>query len=159
TAPLRLHAGAKTMLIDTPPIARTVRRLTHSILTEGRETYISPGDASRLTFPHAGRRFGPALALRPTPISSPLMELSAKDTWKRLLEEARRELPEATVRTWLEPAVPLALEDGRLVLGVPDQFAAEWNDTKHAPLLARAAERVFGAPTPVAFRVLEDRQQ
>ena len=87
------------------------------------------------------------------------MELSAKDTWKRLLEEARRELPEATVRTWLEPAVPLGLEDGRLVLGVPDQFAAEWNDTKHAPLLARAAERVFGAPTAVAFRVMEDRQQ
>jgi chromosomal replication initiator protein len=87
------------------------------------------------------------------------MELSPKDAWKRLLEEARRELPEATVRTWLEPAVPLALENGRLVLGAPDQFAAEWNDTKHAPLLARAAERVFGAPTPVVFRVLEDRQQ
>src|ERR1051325_4082446 len=87
------------------------------------------------------------------------MELSPKDAWKRLLEEARRELPEATVRTWLEPAVPLALEDGRLVMGAPDQFAAEWNDTKHAPLLARAAERVFGAPTPVVFRVLEDRQQ
>jgi chromosomal replication initiator protein len=87
------------------------------------------------------------------------MEQSAKEAWKRLLEEARRELPEATVRTWLEPAVPLALEDGRLVLGAPDQFAAEWNDTKHAPLLARAAERVFGHPTPVVFRVLEDRQQ
>ena len=56
------------------------------------------------------------------------MEQSAKEAWKRLLEEARRELPEATVRTWLEPAVPLALEDGRLVLGAPDQFAAEWND-------------------------------
>ncbi len=87
------------------------------------------------------------------------MELSAKDAWKRLLEEARRELPEATVRTWLEPAVPLALENGRLVLGAPDQFAAEWNDTKHAPVLSRAAERVFGAPTPVVFRVMEDRQQ
>ncbi len=87
------------------------------------------------------------------------MEHAAKDAWKRLLDEARRELPESTVRTWLEPAVPLGLEDGRLVLGAPDQFAAEWNDTKHAPLLARAAERVFGRPTAVVFRVLEDRQQ
>ncbi|MGH7537942.1 MAG: chromosomal replication initiator protein DnaA [Gemmatimonadales bacterium] len=87
------------------------------------------------------------------------MEHAAKDAWKRLLDEARRELPDATVRTWLEPAVPLELEDGRLVLGAPDQFAAEWNDSKHAPLLARAAERVFGRPTTVAFRVLEDRQQ
>ena len=70
------------------------------------------------------------------------MELSAKEVWKRLLDEARRELPEPTVRTWLEPAVPVGLEEGRLVLGTPDQFAAEWNETKHAPILARAAERV-----------------
>src|SRR6266581_2118579 len=87
------------------------------------------------------------------------MEQSAKEAWKRLLDEARRELPEATVRTWLEPAEPIALDDGRLILGAPDQFAAEWNESKHAGLLARAAERVLGRPTSVVFRVQEDRQQ
>jgi len=87
------------------------------------------------------------------------MEQSAKEAWKRLLVEARRELPEATVRTWLEPAEPIALDDGRLILGAPDQFAAEWNESKHAGLLARAAERVLGRPTTVVFRVTEDRQQ
>ncbi len=87
------------------------------------------------------------------------MEQSAKEAWKRLLDEARRELPEATVRTWLEPAEPIALDDGRLILGAPDQFAAEWNESKHAGLLARAAERVLGRPTTVVFRVTEDRQQ
>ena len=87
------------------------------------------------------------------------MEQSAKEAWKRLLDEARRELPEATVRTWLEPAEPIALDDGRLILGAPDQFAAEWNESKHAGLLARAAERVFGRSTTVVFRVTEDRQQ
>jgi chromosomal replication initiator protein len=87
------------------------------------------------------------------------MEQSAKEAWKRLLDEARRELPEATVRTWLEPAEPIALDDGRLILGAPDQFAVEWNESKHAALLARAAERVLGRPTTVVFRVTEDRQQ
>src|ERR1051326_5656544 len=87
------------------------------------------------------------------------MELSAKDAWNRLLEEARRELPDATVRTWLEPAEAIALDDGRLVVGAPDQFAVEWNESKHAGVLARAAERVFGRPTAVVFRVQEDRQQ
>src|SRR5437899_439360 len=87
------------------------------------------------------------------------MEQSAKEAWKRLLEEARRELPDATVRTWLEPAVPIALDEDRLVLGAPDQFAAEWNESKHAAVLARAAERVFGRPTQVIFRVQEERQQ
>jgi chromosomal replication initiator protein len=87
------------------------------------------------------------------------MEQQTKDAWKRLLDEARRELPDATVRTWLEPAVPIALDDDRLVLGAPDQFAVEWNESKHAGVLARAAERVFGRPTTVVFRVQEDRQQ
>src|SRR5256884_2363169 len=53
------------------------------------------------------------------------MEQSTKEAWKRLLDEARRELPDATVRTWLEPAVPIALDDGRLIVGAPDQFAVE----------------------------------
>jgi len=87
------------------------------------------------------------------------MEQSTKEAWKRLLDEARRELPDATVRTWLEPAVPIALDDDRLIVGAPDQFAVEWNETKHASVLARAAERVFGRPTAVVFRVQEDRQQ
>ena len=87
------------------------------------------------------------------------MEQSVNEAWKRLLDEARRELPEATVRTWLEPSQPIALDDGRLILGAPDQFAAEWNESKHARLLARVAERVLGRPTTVVFRVQEDRQR
>ncbi len=87
------------------------------------------------------------------------MEQSTKEAWKRLLDEARRELPDATVRTWLEPAIPIALDDGRLIVGAPDQFAVEWNESKHASVLARAAERVFGRPTAVVFRVNEDRRQ
>src|ERR1041385_111521 len=85
------------------------------------------------------------------------MEQSVNEAWKRLLDEARRELPEATVRTWLEPSEPIALDDGRLILGAPDQFAAEWNESKHASLLARAAERVLGKPTTVVCRVREAR--
>ncbi len=87
------------------------------------------------------------------------MEQSTQEAWKRLLAEARHELPDATVRTWLEPAVPIALDDDRLIVGAPDQFAVEWNESKHAGVLARAAERVFGRPTAVVFRVQEDRQQ
>src|SRR3989454_398631 len=105
----------------------------------------------------------PVLSGRPcwTPFlkSEIVMEQSVNEAWKRLLDEARSELPEATVRTWLEPSEPIALDDGRLILGAPDQFAAEWNESKHASLLARAAERVLGRPTTVVFRVQEDRQR
>ena len=87
------------------------------------------------------------------------MQLSAKDAWKRILDEAHRELPDHTIRTWLEPTEAIALDEGRLIVGAPDQFAVEWNETKHATLLSRLAEPVVGQPTSVVFRVHEDRQK
>jgi chromosomal replication initiator protein len=87
------------------------------------------------------------------------MQLSAKDAWKRILDEAHRELPDHTIRTWLEPTEAIALDEGRLIVGAPDQFAVEWNETKHASLLSRLAEPLLGQPTSVVFRVHEDRQK
>src|SRR6266516_2441339 len=87
------------------------------------------------------------------------MQLSAKDAWKRILDEAHRELPDHTIRTWLEPTEAIALDEGRLIVGAPDQFAVEWNETKHATLLSKLAEPVLGQPTSVVFRVHEDRQK
>jgi hypothetical protein len=37
------------------------------------------------------------------------MQLSAKDAWKRILDEAHRELPDHTIRTWLEPTEAIVM--------------------------------------------------
>ena len=87
------------------------------------------------------------------------MEQSAKDTWKRLLDQARTRLPEPTLRTWLEPAEAVSLEGGKLVLATPDQFAAEWNESKHAKLLSEISAEVLGTPLEVSFRVQEERSR
>ena len=89
------------------------------------------------------------------------MEQSAQETWKLLLDQARQRLPDQTVRTWLEPVEVIGLEDGRLVLGVPDQFAADWNESKHAGLLTELAARlpVNERPFSVTFRVHEDQSR
>jgi chromosomal replication initiator protein len=85
------------------------------------------------------------------------MDISAKEAWSRLLGEARRELPDATVRTWLEPARAISLEGGVLTVAAPDQFAVEWNASKHASPLSRIAATLFGEPLEVIFRVQEER--
>jgi len=85
------------------------------------------------------------------------MEQSAKDTWKRLLDQARARLPEPTLRTWLEPAEAVSFEDGKLVVATPDQFAAEWNESKHAHLLTELSSEVFGRRVEVSFKVQEER--
>src|SRR5689334_5367148 len=85
------------------------------------------------------------------------MEQSAKDTWKRLLDQARNRLPEPTLRTWLEPAEAVSLEDGKLLVATPDQFAAEWNESKHSALLSDLSAEVLGRRLQVTFRVQEER--
>ena len=87
------------------------------------------------------------------------MELSVAETWQRLVEEARHVLPDATVRTWLEPIEPIALTEGRLIVGAPDQFAVEWNESKHAAVLSRIAQDVLGTPLDIVFQVQEERMR
>ena len=87
------------------------------------------------------------------------MQLSAREAWSRILDAARGELPDQTIETWLAPTEQLALESGQLVLGAPDEFAVQWNETKHASLLARLATGLLEAPTEVVFRVLDDRKK
>src|SRR5687768_8929968 len=87
------------------------------------------------------------------------MQLSAKEAWKRILDAAQRELPADVIRNWLEPTEAISLEGEQLVVGAPDHFAAEWNETKHGPLLSRIAEGVVGRPAVIVFRVQDERQK
>ena len=86
------------------------------------------------------------------------MSLTAREIWSRLLDRARQELPEQTFRTWLEPTEPLSVEGDTLFVGAPDQFAADWNESKHAELLATYGPIALGHPIRVSFKVNEERK-
>jgi chromosomal replication initiator protein len=86
------------------------------------------------------------------------MTLSATEVWTRILDRARHELPEQTFRTWLEPTEPLALDGDTIIVGSPDQFAADWNESNHAQLLTSLAPIALGHPLSVVFRVHEERK-
>src|SRR4026209_173412 len=87
------------------------------------------------------------------------MSLSPAEVWKRLLDRARQELPDQTFQAWLEPTEALSIEGGTIFIGAPDQFTADWNDSKHAELLSTYAPIVLGHPLKVAFRVHEERKK
>ncbi|MFL5485699.1 MAG: chromosomal replication initiator protein DnaA [Gemmatimonadaceae bacterium] len=87
------------------------------------------------------------------------MSLSPAEVWKRLLDRARQELPDQTFQAWLEPTEALSIEGGTIFVGAPDQFTADWNDSKHSELLSSYAPIVLGHPLNVAFRVHEERKR
>jgi chromosomal replication initiator protein len=87
------------------------------------------------------------------------MTLSAAEVWTRILDRARQEVSEQVFRTWLEPTEALDFDGKTISVGAPDQFAADWNDSKHAQLLASFAPIVLGHPIRVLFRVHEDRKR
>src|SRR6476646_4501302 len=87
------------------------------------------------------------------------MSLTASDVWKRLLDRARQDIPEQTFRTWLEPTEALSIDGDVISVGVPDQFAADWNESKHADLFAAYGPIALGHPIRVIFKVNEERRK
>ena len=86
------------------------------------------------------------------------MTISATEVWTRLLDQARQQVSQQTYRTWLEPTEALDYDGQVLYVSAPDQFAADWNDTKHADLLSSLAPVALGHPLRVVFRVNEERK-
>ena len=87
------------------------------------------------------------------------MSLSPAETWKRLLDRAKIELPDQTFQAWLEPTEALSIDSGTIFVGAPDQFTADWNESKHSELMSSYAPIVLGHPLKVTFRVHEERKK
>jgi chromosomal replication initiator protein len=85
------------------------------------------------------------------------MSLNPADLWKRLLARARENLPEQTVRTWLDILEAQGLEGHRLTLGAPDQFAVDWVETKYRAQLESFAPVALGHPITLKLKVTDAR--
>ncbi|HEX2201979.1 MAG TPA: DnaA N-terminal domain-containing protein, partial [Longimicrobium sp.] len=73
-----------------------------------------------------------------------MMELTAGEVWSRILDGARRALPEQAFRTWLAPTQAVAISQDLLVVSTPNPFAVDWVEDKYAELLAGIGEQLFG---------------
>ena len=85
--------------------------------------------------------------------------LSAKEAWKRVIDEVMRRAPENVNRAYLDPTEAVSYEDGRLIVPAPDDFLVRWNESKHAPLLTSMTEAALGSRTAIIFRVKEELQR
>ena len=85
------------------------------------------------------------------------MSLTPSEVWARLLDRARSELSEQIISVWLEQAEASSFDGKTLTLVTPDQFTADWNDSKYGELLSGLGPIILGHPLKVAFRVNDER--
>jgi chromosomal replication initiator protein len=87
------------------------------------------------------------------------MSLTPSEVWDRLLDRARTELPEQIISVWLEQAQASSFDGRTLIVVTPDQFTADWNESKYGELLAGFGPIVLGQPLTVVFRVNDERKK
>ncbi|MBS3973414.1 MAG: chromosomal replication initiator protein DnaA [Actinobacteria bacterium] len=75
------------------------------------------------------------------------------EVWSSVLEVIRAELNKPTIKTWFEHTVPLTMIDGELVVGVQNEFAKDWLESRYSGLLSAALLKVMGAPASISFVV------
>jgi len=82
-------------------------------------------------------------------------ETRADDLWETISAALRDTLTATTYETWFGQAEPRSLDDGRLVVEVPNDFTREWVDGHFLDLVSRAAADALGHAAVVTFAVAE----
>jgi chromosomal replication initiator protein len=76
--------------------------------------------------------------------------------WDEALELIRRDLNTPTFKTWFEHAAPLGMVDDTFVIGVQNDFARDWLESRYSGLIRSALSSAAGSPVSVSFTVAPD---
>jgi chromosomal replication initiator protein len=83
------------------------------------------------------------------------IELTAESLWHEVAGRLRSSLNETTYGTWFGEARGVALEDGRFVLGVPNDFTRDWIEGHFLSLIGAAIRDVTGEERPIELQVVD----
>ena len=76
--------------------------------------------------------------------------------WDEAKKHLRGSLNESAFQFWFDRTLPLGLDDGAFVIGVPNDFAREWIEKRFAAQVAAALGQVLG--DAVEVRVVVDER-
>ena len=82
-------------------------------------------------------------------------ELTAESLWHEVAGRLRGSLNETTYGTWFGEARGVALEDGRFVLGVPNDFTRNWIEGHFLSLIGAAIRDVTGEDRGIELQVVD----
>jgi chromosomal replication initiator protein len=80
-----------------------------------------------------------------------LMEAQISDIWNSTLAMIEAQLSKPSFETWLKATKPLAYYNNTLVVGVPNEFAKNWVESRYASLLQETVNKVAGQEIQLKF--------
>jgi chromosomal replication initiator protein len=87
------------------------------------------------------------------------IELTAESLWHEVAGRLRGSLNETTYGTWFGEARGIALDDGRFVLGLPNDFTRNWIEGHFLSLIGAAIRDVTGEERPIELQVIDGGPQ
>ena len=75
--------------------------------------------------------------------------------WNEAREQIRGRVNDATFRLWFERTVPVGLDEGTFVVGLPNEFARDWVESRFGDTLREAIGAVMAADVDVRLVVDE----
>ncbi|MCR4428099.1 MAG: chromosomal replication initiator protein DnaA [Caldiserica bacterium] len=81
-----------------------------------------------------------------------------EDLWQQVLQVLKQQLSRPAFETWLKSTRALSLQEGVLLVGVPNEFARDWLQTRLYSLIKSTASSTLKKDLEVEFRVIEAPQ-
>lgn len=83
------------------------------------------------------------------------MSLYLEHLWPQVLTKVQHSLPKPSFETWIKPTRPVAMHDGKVILGAPNQITLERLKTRYRGVLADAFRNVLGRDVHLQFIIPE----
>ncbi len=85
---------------------------------------------------------------------SEILRDEAESLWEKVLESLRAQLSRPAYETWLKATRALSLSESLLLVGVPNEFARDWLQTRLYSLIRSTLSIARGEDTEVEFQVV-----
>ena len=84
--------------------------------------------------------------------------MNSELAWKATLGELELQMTKATFNTWLRDACLVSSEEDRYIVGVRNDYAKDWLESRLSDTIARTLSTITGKPVDVSFIVRADEQ-
>ena len=74
-----------------------------------------------------------------------------KAIWEETLSLIEKELSKPSFETWIKPTTPIEYANGTLFIGVPNEFAQHWLESRYNNLIENTLQIVLNQSIPVKF--------